>query len=460
MGVLAHQRDRDFLLRALQVLEEGLPFPHVLGFRAQAERLHRVFGESLPVEEERHVVDRRRVRRADDSLHRDVREERDLLLDLSLQGVLAAGDDHVRLDPSGPEFPYALLRRLRLLLPDCPHHGDEGRVDEQDILLPLLLPKLANRFEEGHPLDVANGPADFHQGDVGVFLLPHLADQRLDLVRDVRDDLDRLAEVVAAAFLLDDGPVDLPGRDVVVPGEVHIEEPLVVAEVQVDLRAVVEDEHLAVLVRIHRPRVDVQVGIDLDRTDLQTLRLQEDADRRGADSLPEARQNATRDDDIFHVKSRDWSIRRVDDKVCVQEWRNTCSGITPSRDTSVEATRQASRRGIKPKIPDGSALNSARPPAHASMCTEAPPSTSWAVTTKFSVPVQQMLPRRALSWFMDVTSTFIRSSVATPLATAKTHSLFRPGSMKSARLRPTKLKGAKTPKAFGRSGESLLRPLE
>src|SRR5439155_24574567 len=79
---------------------------------------------------------------------------------------------------------------------------------------------------------------------------------------------------------------------------------------------------------------------------------------------------------------------------------------------------------------------------------------------KFSVPVHQMLPRRALSWFMDVTSTFIRSSVATPLATAKTHSLFRPGSMESARLRPTKLKGAKTPKAFGRSGESLLRPLE
>src|SRR5207247_6695706 len=190
-----------------------------------------------------------------------------------------------------------------------------------------------------------------------------------------------------AALLLADGPVALPGRDVVVPGEVHIEEPLVVAEVQVDLRAVVEDEHLAVLVRIHRPRVDVQVGIDLDRTDLQTLRLQEDADGRGADSLPEARQNATRDDDIFHVKSRDWSIRRVDDKVCVQEWRNTCSGITPSRDTSVEATRQASRRGIKPKIPDGSALNSARPPAHASMCTEAPPSTSWAVTTKFRGPV-------------------------------------------------------------------------
>src|SRR5437773_1803638 len=378
MGVLAHQRDRDFLLRALQVLEEGLPFPHVLGFRAQAEGLHRVLGEALPIEEERHVVDRRRVRRADDALHRDVGKECDLLLDLGLQGMLAAGDDHVRLDPGGPEFPYALLRRLRLLLADRPHHGDEGRVDEQDVLLPLLLPELADRFEEGHSFDVADGPTDFDEDDVGVFLLPHLPEQRLDLVRDVGVDLDRLAEIVAAAFLLDDGPVALPGRD----------------------------------------------------------------------------------DDIFHVKSRDWSIRRVDDKVCVQEWRNTCSGITPSRDTSVEATRQASRRGIKPKIPDGSALNSARPPAHASMCTEAPPSTSWAVTTKFRVPVHQMLPRRALSWIIDVISTFIPSSDATPLATAKTHSLFRPGSMKSARLRPTKLKRARTPKAFGCSGESLLRPLE
>ena len=333
MGVLAHQRDRDFLLRALQVLEEGLPFPHVLGFRAQAEGLHRVLGEALPVEEERHVVDRRRVRRADDALHRDVGKECDLLLDLGLQGMLAAGDDHVRLDPGGPEFPYALLRRLRLLLPDRPHHGDEGRVDEQDVLLPLLLPELADRFEEGHSFDVADGPTDFDEDDVGVFLLPHLPEQRLDLVRDVGDDLDCLAEIVAAAFLLDDGPVDLPGRDVVVPGEVHIEEPLVVAEIQVDLRAVVEDEDLAVLVRIHRPRVDVQVGIDLDRTDLQTLRLQEDADGRSADPLPEARQNATRDDDIFHVKSRDWSIRRVRHKVCVK------NGETPVRESRLAETR-------------------------------------------------------------------------------------------------------------------------
>jgi len=74
----------------------------------------------------------------------------------------------------------------------------------------------------------------------------------------------------------------------VVPGQVHIEKAFVVAEVQVDLRAVVKHEHLPVLIRVHRARVDIQVGVDLDRADLQSFRLQQGADRGGADALPEA----------------------------------------------------------------------------------------------------------------------------------------------------------------------------
>src|SRR6266566_2305935 len=119
------------------------------------------------------------------------------------------------------------------------------------------------------------------------------------------DDLDRLAEIIAASLLLNHCAVDLPRRDVMVPGQVDVQESLVVAEVQIDLGAVVEDEHLSVLVRIHRARVDVQIGIDLDGADLQSLRLQQDPDGRSADPLAKARQNATRDDDILHVNSRD-----------------------------------------------------------------------------------------------------------------------------------------------------------
>src|SRR5438445_1065099 len=318
VGVLAHQGDRDLCLRASQVLEERPPLPPVLSLRTQPEGLHRILRETLSVEQQWDVVDRRGIGRADHAFHRDIGEERDFLLDVRFERVFAPGDDHVGLNPRRSEFSHALLRRLRLLFANRPHDGHEGRVDEQDVLLPDLLTELADGFEEGHAFDVSHRPTDLDEDDVGVLLLPDLAEQALDLIRDVRDDLHGLSEVVASTFLLNDRPVDLPRRDVVVPGQIHIEEPLVIPEVQVDLRPVVEYEHLPVLVRVHRTGVHVQVGIDLDRTDLQSLRLQEDANGRSDDDLPEARQNDTRDDDIFHVKSRDWTIQRVRDKLCVK----------------------------------------------------------------------------------------------------------------------------------------------
>src|SRR2546427_4077116 len=88
-------------------------------------------------------------------------------------------------------------------------------------------------------------------------------DRRLDLVGDVRDHLDGPAEVITAPLLLDDGEVDLPRRHVVVTRHTARGEPLVVPEVEVGLTAVVGDEHLAVLIRAHRPRVDVNVRVHL-----------------------------------------------------------------------------------------------------------------------------------------------------------------------------------------------------
>ena len=45
--------------------------------------------------------------------------------------------------------------------------------------------------------------------------------------------------------------------------QVAVEEPLVVADVEVGLGAVLGDEDLAVLERVHRAGVDVEVGVEL-----------------------------------------------------------------------------------------------------------------------------------------------------------------------------------------------------
>ena len=150
-----------------------------------------------------------------------------------------------------------------------------------------VLAQLANRLEEGQRLDVANRATDLDDDHVGLAVAGDASDALLDLVGDVRDDLDRAAQVVAAALLGDHRLVDAPGGDVTELGQVLVDEALVMAQVEVSLGAVVGDEDLAVLVRAHRARVHVDVGIELQDGDLQTPRLEDASDAGGGDAFAE-----------------------------------------------------------------------------------------------------------------------------------------------------------------------------
>ncbi len=106
-------------------------------------------------------------------------------------------------------------------------------------------------------------------------------------------------EVVAAALLRDHGLVDAAGRDVGALGQVLVDEPLVVAQVEVGLGAVVGDEHLAVLVGRHRPRVDVDVRVELEDRDLETPCLEQAADAGGGDAFAKRGGHASGHKDIL-----------------------------------------------------------------------------------------------------------------------------------------------------------------
>jgi hypothetical protein len=73
---------------------------------------------------------------------------------------------------------------------------------------------------------------------------------------------------------------------------------LVVAEVEVGLGAVLGDEDLAVLVRRHRARIDVDVRVELLDPDREALRDEESADRGGGDALAERGDHTTCHEDV------------------------------------------------------------------------------------------------------------------------------------------------------------------
>ena len=158
-------------------------------------------------------------------------------------------------------------------------------MDIDRVVARQFVAQLADRLEERQALDVADGAADLAQHEIEAVIA--VADEILDGVGDVRDDLDGGAEIVAAPLLGEDVLVDAPGGDVVLARRRPAGEALVMAEVEIGLGAVVGDEHLAVLVGRHGAGIDVEIGVELAQAHLVAARLQQRAERCGCETLAE-----------------------------------------------------------------------------------------------------------------------------------------------------------------------------
>ena len=146
-------------------------------------------------------------------------------------------------------------------------------MDITDVVAADVVAELPDRFQVGDDLDVTDGAADLGDDDVDIVGREPFH-TRLDLVGDVRDHLHRFAQEVAAPLFLDHRRVDLAGRRVRGAQQRLVDEALVVTEVEVGLAAVVGDEHLAVLEGVQRPRVEVDVRVELAHRHPQTPGLQ------------------------------------------------------------------------------------------------------------------------------------------------------------------------------------------
>ncbi len=297
LHVLADERDPHGARGALGAFDRLLPAAQVRWRRLHPELLEDEVVDALFAVVQRDLVDVVDVVRGDDRLHRQAREQRDLLADLRRERAFGAAHQHVRRDPDAAQLVDGVLRRLRLQLSRVTDVGHEREVDEQAAAAPDVDRELADRLEERQRLDVADRAADLGDHEVDVARLGDQRDPLLDLVGDVRDDLHRPAEVVAAALAANHGVVDAARGDVRGAARVRVGEALVVAEVEVRLGAVLGDEHLAVLVRRHRAGVDVDVRIELLQADRQAAGDEQPPDRGCGDALAERGDDAAGDED-------------------------------------------------------------------------------------------------------------------------------------------------------------------
>ncbi len=148
-----------------------------------------------------------------------------------------------------------------------------------------LIPQLADGFKEGQAFDIADGAADF--ADTEIFVGQIAFDKFLDRIGDMRNDLNRRAEIIAAAFLGDDRRINLAGGDVVGLAGGDASEAFVMAEIEIGFGAVIGDVDFAMLRRAHRARIDIEIGIELAEANFIPTRLQQRAEGRGSDAFAE-----------------------------------------------------------------------------------------------------------------------------------------------------------------------------
>ena len=222
--------------------------------------------------------------------------------------MLGAANENVRLNTDLPKLADGVLRRLGLQLLGRLQIRHQREVNVEAVLLADIERELANRFQKRQAFDVADRAADFGDDDVDArAVVASLRDDALDLVRDVRNHLHGLAQKLAAPLLVDDRLIDLAGRVVRIARERAVREPLVVAQVEVGLAAVVEHVHFAVLIGAHRARVDVDVRIELLHPHAEAALFEQHADRRARQPLAEGTDDATGDENMFgHLELPSW----------------------------------------------------------------------------------------------------------------------------------------------------------
>ena len=111
----------------------------------------------------------------------------------------------------------------------------------------------------------------------------------------MRNYLNGFAEIFAAAFLVEDVPVDFSRCEIGILVEVFVYKAFVVTEIKVGFRAVLGDKYFAVLIRAHRAGVNVYVRVKLLSRNLESSCLEQTSERRCRDSFSQTGNNSACD---------------------------------------------------------------------------------------------------------------------------------------------------------------------
>ena len=173
-------------------------------------------------------------------------------------------------------------------------------MDKEHVFTTQLVTNLASSFNERLALDIADGAADFGDDDIWPRLLVGLeAHPSLDFIGDVRNDLNRVSEVLAPSLFANDFLINLASRDIRCSREVDIQEAFVVTDIKICFCPIIGDENLTMLERVHGSRIHVEVWIELLHHNAKAPTRQQIPERGGGKTFTQRGDNTPGHKNVF-----------------------------------------------------------------------------------------------------------------------------------------------------------------
>jgi len=265
----------------------------------KAEASDNDVGEALTFQHKGDLIEQAGGEVRDSVFDGDIAEEGNFLEDIPRDRLIAAAHNDIGLNTEAEQFLSGVLGRFGFKLAGAWDRDDQRDMDKHDIMPAAFGGDLSDRFQEWLAFDIAYGAADFDDSDVGIRGIEEVY-PAFDFAGDMRDNLDGTAQEIAAAFLVEDIPVDLTGGDGGIEIEVFVDKSFIVAQVEVCFGAVVGDEDLAMLVRVHGTGIDVKVGVEFLDLNAQAALFKQASEGGGGDTLTESGDHAAGDENIFN----------------------------------------------------------------------------------------------------------------------------------------------------------------
>ena len=240
-----------------------MPTAHILRLVLHVQLAQNNAVQSLLLHEHRHLIDASGRKVLDNCVRVNVAEHSHFFTHFLRNRLFTAADDDIRRNTDAAQLLNAVLRRLGLQLARCRNVRHQRNMDIQDIIFANILFNLTNRLQEGQAFNIAYCATDFRDNEISIILLADAENALLDFIGNVRNNLHRTAQIITTAFFIYYTLVNLTCSGIGILRQVDINKAFIMSQIQICFCTVISNEHLAVLIRTHRPRVNIDIRVEL-----------------------------------------------------------------------------------------------------------------------------------------------------------------------------------------------------